>query len=84
LITVDESEERGKKYDEEGVTYLFDLDYNEDEMEDCKYTLDATHYGNVAHFINHSVSFIIKLFNVSCNKLLSSTSIYVLSCLPKV
>lgn len=38
-------------YDQQGVTYLFDLDYVVDE-----FTVDAAHYGNVSHFINHSVS----------------------------
>ena len=28
MITSDEAEERGKKYDAEGRTYLFDLDFN--------------------------------------------------------
>lgn len=38
-------------YDKEGATYLFDLDYVDDE-----YTVDAAHYGNISHFVNHSVS----------------------------
>ena len=28
VITSDEAEERGKKYDADGKTYLFDLDFN--------------------------------------------------------
>ena len=28
VITSDEAEDRGKKYDAEGRTYLFDLDFN--------------------------------------------------------
>lgn len=51
IITNEEAERRGKEYDEMGQTYLFDLDYNEGE---CLFTIDAYHYGNVAHFINHS------------------------------
>lgn len=38
--------------DSEGRTYLFDLDFNDI---DCMYSVDAAHYGNVAHFVNHSV-----------------------------
>ena len=54
ILTSEDAETRGKKYDKMGQTYLFDLDYNED---DCLYTIDAYRFGNVAHFINHSVSF---------------------------
>lgn len=35
-----------------GNTYLFDLDFN-DQIN--LYTVDAAVYGNVSHFINHSV-----------------------------
>lgn len=51
IITTEEAERRGQVYDRQGATYLFDLDYVEDE-----YTIDAAHYGNVSHFVNHSVS----------------------------
>ena len=51
-ITQEEAEERGKIYDSCGQTYLFDLDFNDGE---CLYTLDAKKYGNISHFINHSV-----------------------------
>lgn len=54
LLTSDEAEERGKVYDHVGMTYLFDLDYNQDEP--AAYTVDAKKYGNISHFINHSVS----------------------------
>ena len=53
LITNKEAEERGKRYDAVGQTYLFDLDFDE---RDCQYTLDGKNYGNISHFINHSVS----------------------------
>lgn len=53
ILTSENAESRGKRYDEIGETYLFDLDYNEGE---CLFTIDAYQYGNVAHFINHSVS----------------------------
>lgn len=53
VITGEEAENRGKIYDVQGRTYLFDLDFN-----DCKneppYTIDAAKVGNVSHFINHS------------------------------
>ena len=52
VISNDEAEERGKKYDEEGRTYLFDLDFNSGANN--PYTIDAAFYGNVSHFINHS------------------------------
>lgn len=51
IITNDESEKRGKIYDNEGRTYLFDLDIN---SSDNPYTIDAAKCGNVSHFINHS------------------------------
>lgn len=53
VITNEEAEKRGQKYDAAGRTYLFDLDYNEIE-DQCPYTVDAATYGNVSHFINHS------------------------------
>lgn len=50
LINHDEAEKRGREYDVIGNTYLFDLDYADS---DTCYTVDAAHYGNVSHFINH-------------------------------
>nr|P45975.2 RecName: Full=Histone-lysine N-methyltransferase Su(var)3-9; AltName: Full=Histone H3-K9 methyltransferase; Short=H3-K9-HMTase; AltName: Full=Lysine N-methyltransferase 1; AltName: Full=Protein suppressor of variegation 3-9 [Drosophila melanogaster]CAB93768.2 histone-lysine N-methyltransferase, H3 lysine-9 specific [Drosophila melanogaster] len=52
IITSDEANERGKAYDDNGRTYLFDLDYN--TAQDSEYTIDAANYGNISHFINHS------------------------------
>ncbi|KAI9580306.1 hypothetical protein GQX74_000299 [Glossina fuscipes] len=52
IITVEEANERGKRYDTIGRTYLFDLDY--DTSSDTKYTIDAAQYGNIGHFVNHS------------------------------
>lgn len=52
IITVDEADERGKKYDAIGRTYLFDLDYN--STADSLYTIDAAIHGNIGHFFNHS------------------------------
>lgn len=51
VITYDEAERRGRVYDAEGCTYLFDLDYNSSNN---PYTVDAATYGNISHFINHS------------------------------
>ena len=52
VIKNEEAEERGKVYDAEGHTYLFDLDYIDGEHH--PYTIDAAAYGNISHFINHS------------------------------
>ncbi|KAG8310178.1 hypothetical protein J6590_068864 [Homalodisca vitripennis] len=52
VITFDEAERRGKKYDKEGQTYLFDLDFNDTNA--YPFTVDAAIYGNVSHFVNHS------------------------------
>ncbi|XP_066993596.2 histone-lysine N-methyltransferase SUV39H2 [Anabrus simplex] len=54
VIHNDEAESRGKSYDADGRTYLFDLDYNEKEQ--FPYTVDAATFGNISHFINHSCS----------------------------
>ncbi|XP_063707035.1 histone-lysine N-methyltransferase SUV39H1-A [Culicoides brevitarsis] len=51
VITFDETERRGKEYDFAGMTYLFDLDFHN---QDNNFTIDALKYGNVARFINHS------------------------------
>ena len=53
MITNEEAERRGEKYDAEGHTFLFDLDYSDSEN---AFTVDAGRFGNVAHFVNHSVS----------------------------
>ncbi|XP_018608381.1 histone-lysine N-methyltransferase SUV39H1-like isoform X3 [Scleropages formosus] len=54
IITTEEAEKRGRIYDRQGATYLFDLDYVEDV-----YTVDAAHYGNISHFVNHSYVIVI-------------------------
>ncbi|GBP71080.1 Eukaryotic translation initiation factor 2 subunit 3 [Eumeta japonica] len=51
VITFEEAEKRGREYDANGLTYLFDLDFNSIEN---PYTVDAAHLGNISHFINHS------------------------------
>jgi SET domain-containing protein len=53
VITSEEAECRGHVYDAEGMTYLFDLDFNDG---DNPFTVDARNFGNVSHFVNHSVS----------------------------
>ena len=45
VITSDMAEERGKEYDAEGRTYLFDLDFNPGE--ENIYTVDAAFYGKL-------------------------------------
>ncbi|XP_028849970.1 histone-lysine N-methyltransferase SUV39H1b isoform X2 [Denticeps clupeoides] len=59
IITTEEAERRGHIYDKEGATYLFDLDYVDDE-----YTVDAAHYGNISHFVNHSCDPNLQVYNV--------------------
>uniref|UniRef100_A0A8C8M9Q3 SUV39H1 histone lysine methyltransferase b n=1 Tax=Oncorhynchus tshawytscha TaxID=74940 RepID=A0A8C8M9Q3_ONCTS len=49
IITTEEAERRGQVYDKQGATYLFDLDYVEDE-----YTVDAARYGNLSHINEYS------------------------------
>ncbi|XP_071022685.1 histone-lysine N-methyltransferase SUV39H1-like [Oncorhynchus clarkii lewisi] len=64
IITTEEAERRGQVYDRQGATYLFDLDYVEDE-----YTIDAAHYGNVSHFVNHSCNPNLQVYNVFIDNL---------------
>lgn len=52
IIDQDESNRRGMLYDEIGLSYLFDLDFN--ETVDATYTIDAFKYGNLSRLINHS------------------------------
>ncbi|XP_077645786.1 histone-lysine N-methyltransferase SUV39H1 [Lonchura striata] len=59
IITSEEAERRGQVYDRQGVTYLFDLDYIDDV-----YTVDAAHYGNISHFVNHSCDPNLQVYNV--------------------
>ncbi|XP_042858422.1 histone-lysine N-methyltransferase SUV39H2-like [Penaeus japonicus] len=65
VITSEEAERRGKIYDAQGCTYLFDLDY--DKGDQNLYTVDAAKYGNVSHFINHSCDPNLVVFNVWVN-----------------
>lgn len=52
LITQAEAKKRTRLYNKTGVTFLFDLDYNEDG--EATYSIDATNGGNLSRFINHS------------------------------
>lgn len=54
IISDAEANRRGKLYDQEGSTYLFDLDFNQTDGDDCPYVVDAKKFGNIAHFFNHS------------------------------
>ncbi|KAG7170690.1 histone-lysine N-methyltransferase SUV39H2-like [Homarus americanus] len=65
VITSEEAERRGKIYDAQGCTYLFDLDYNRGDQN--LYTVDAAKCGNVSHFINHSCDPNLVVFNVWVN-----------------
>lgn len=51
VIDCSTADARGKNYDNIGLTYLFDLDYNNAER---PYTIDAYEYGSIARFMNHS------------------------------
>jgi len=64
IITNEEAESRGVKYDSEGRTYLFDLDFNDI---DCMYSIDAARMGNASHFINHSCDPNLAVFAVWSN-----------------
>jgi histone-lysine N-methyltransferase SUV39H len=65
VIKNEEAERRGKIYDAEGKTYLFDLDYNDSEQN--PFTVDAAVYGNISHFINHSCEPNLAVFAVWIN-----------------
>ncbi|KAG8195645.1 hypothetical protein JTE90_004980 [Oedothorax gibbosus] len=64
VLTSEGAEARGEDYDTIGRSYLFDLDYGD---EDCKYTVDAGRLGNASHFINHSCEPNLQVFPVWIN-----------------
>ncbi|EMR09296.1 hypothetical protein PNEG_02256 [Pneumocystis murina B123] len=73
LISQSEAEIRGKKYDHVGVTYLFDLDLFEDQVDEY-YTIDAQYCGDVTRFINHSCDPNLAIYSVLRDK--SDSKIY--------
>lgn len=59
LLTNAEAEQRGKKYNQFGRTYLFDLDFyylrgQEGKQWETQFVVDAYHAGNFTRFLNHS------------------------------
>ncbi|XP_078454900.1 histone-lysine N-methyltransferase SUV39H2 [Lampetra fluviatilis] len=62
LIPSEEAERRGVIYDRAGTTYLFDLDFCNDD-----YTVDATFYGNISHFVNHSCEPNLQVYSTFIN-----------------
>lgn len=69
VITSDVAEVRGFQYDQIGKTYLFDLDYITKENESPEFTIDAYHYGNISHFLNHSCEPNLNLYIVLIDNL---------------
>ena len=56
MISGQEAESRGQQQDREGVSYLFGIDSHVEAgaRPADAFTLDASHAGNVARFVNHS------------------------------
>jgi histone-lysine N-methyltransferase SUV39H len=53
IIGPEEAEVRGKRYDDEACSYLFDLDLETKHQQRC-FVIDAKPCGNVARYLNHS------------------------------
>ncbi|CAK9295516.1 unnamed protein product [Gordionus sp. m RMFG-2023] len=66
IITNEEAEKRGQIYDSNGITYLFDLDFCD---QDNAFTVDAGYYGNISHFVNHSCDPNLVVYAVYINNL---------------
>lgn len=67
LIDQNEAQTRSQIYNKTGVTYLFDLDYNEENV--ATYSIDATKKGNLSRFINHSCNANLQTWPAtSCNE----------------
>ncbi|KAF8377466.1 hypothetical protein HHK36_030844 [Tetracentron sinense] len=59
VLNDEEANKRSKRYDNDGCSYLYDIDTRIDEMSGLTegavpYVIDATKHGNVSRFINHS------------------------------
>lgn len=67
LIDQTEAQKRSQIYTKTGVTYLFDLDYN--DQSEANYSIDATTKGNISRFINHSCEANLQTWPAtSCNE----------------
>jgi hypothetical protein len=81
LINMTEAKKRTREYKKLGVTYLFDLDYNEKNV--ATHSLDATHKGNLSRFINHSCNANLQTWPAtSCNESLETHRLYYFSLRP--
>ncbi|KHN36168.1 Histone-lysine N-methyltransferase SUVR5 [Glycine soja] len=61
VLDVQEARDRRKRYGAEHCSYLYDIDARVNDMgrlieEQAQYVIDATKFGNVSRFINHSCS----------------------------
>ncbi|KAJ4963447.1 hypothetical protein NE237_023386 [Protea cynaroides] len=61
VLNDQEANRRGERYDTEGCSYLYDIDTHINDLNGLSegavpYVIDATKYGNVSRFINHSCS----------------------------
>ncbi|KAG8641299.1 hypothetical protein MANES_13G134300v8 [Manihot esculenta] len=59
VLDEQEANERRGRYGEQGCSYMYEIDARTNDMgrlieEQVKYVIDATKYGNVSRFINHS------------------------------
>lgn len=54
IITASEANHRFLRAAHDEGSYLFDLDFNYESGTESEFTVDAYHFGNVTHFINHS------------------------------
>eukprot|EP00898_Chlorokybus_atmophyticus_P008269 jgi/Chlat1/8443/Chrsp80S07855 len=68
IISHEEASVREVGYNACGLNMLFNVDGNpRDEDEDCPYTIDPTHCGNVARFINHRHALLFGGLNLACD-----------------
>jgi SET domain-containing protein len=62
-VTNEEAERRGSFYDKLQCSYLLDLDVEGKQTN--SYTIDATHYGTVSRYFNHSCDPNLVIYPVS-------------------